>query len=291
MKNYTKCGRIFKTNEILKIIELTKRYYNTHLCRISREICKKLNWHSENGKPKEWICRELMIQLEKDNLLKLPPPQRRSFNRFKKKKIDFNFKQPDTILQGKLGEFQKPVFKRVVGSYDNSFWEYLVDRYHYLGYKGVLGRFLKYIVYIDNIEVACIGWSGASWRVTVRDKWINWDDETRVRKLKHIANNFRFVIFPWAQIKFLASHILSKNIPLLLKDWKDEYNVDIYLLETFIEVGRFSGISYRASNWQRAGQTKGYGKTKTSYKKHNIIKDVYLYPARKNSVKLLRELK
>lgn len=291
MNVYTKCGRVFKPNEILKIIELTKRYYNIHRCRISREICKELNWHSENGKPKEWVCRELMIQLEKDNLLKLPPPQARSFNRFKKKKINFNFKQPDTILQGKLGKFPKPIFKRAANSYDNSFWEYLVSKYHYLGYKGVMGRFLKYIVYIDKIEVACIGWSGASWRVTARDKWINWDDASRVKKLKHIINNFRFVIFPWVQIKFLASHILSKNIPLLLTDWKDVYNVEIYLLETFIEIKKFLGTIYQASNWVKVGQTKGYGKTKTSYKKHNIIKDIYVYPVRKNSVKLLRELK
>jgi len=286
---YSKCGRIFSEEEINLIINIVKENYHTCRCEISRQVCKSLNWYSENGKPKEWICREFLIQLEKDHLLNLPPPKPQSFSRLKKKNFEkIAFKEPEKIFEGNLGDFNKPVFKLVSNSGENTFWEYLVSRYHYLGYKGVMGRFIKYVVYIDSIPVACTGFTGAALRVTARDNYIGWDDLTRRNNLRHLANNFRFVILPWVKIKYLASHILSKNIPLLVQDWKDHYNVDIYLVETFIERGRFEGTCYQASNWKFVGSTKGYAKTKSAYTKHGVIKDVYLYPTCKEYLKLLR---
>ena len=286
---YSKCGRAFSEKEVNLIIGIVKEKYDTCRCEISREVCRKLNWYSENGKPKEWICREFLIKLEKDNLLTLPPPDPRSFGRFKKKNFErVEFKEPEKVFEGSLGDFSKPLFKRVSNPDENTLWEYLVRKFHYLGYKGVMGRFIKYMVYLDGIPVACTGWTGAALRVTARDNWLGWDDKTRRNNLKHISNNFRFCIFPWAKIKYLASHILSKNIPLLVQDWKAQYNVDIYLVESFIERDRFEGTCYKASNWHLCGQTKGYAKTKTAYKKHGVIKDVYLYPVHGNYLRLLK---
>lgn len=287
---YSKCGRIFSQREINLIDRIVKEKYHTSRCEISREVCKRLDWYSENGRPKDWICREFLIKLEKDGLIKLPAAKPWSFSRFKKenKFKRIVFKEPERVFEGKLGNFNKPVFKRVTTSDENTFWEYLIHRYHYLGYKGVMGRFLKYLIYLDNVPVAATGFTGAALRVTSRDNWIGWDDETRRNNLKHISNNFRFCIFPWAKVKFLASHILSKNIPLLARDWRDQYNVDIYLVESFVQRNKFEGTCYQASNWRRVGTTKGYAKTKTAYTKHGVIKDVYLYPACRDYLKLLR---
>lgn len=289
LTKYSKCGRIFSDEEINLIQNIVKENYHTSRCKISRQVCKALNWYSENGRPKEWICREFLILLERDKLAELPPPKPWSFGRFKKKKFErVIFEEPREIFSGNLGNFSKPVFNRVKNPKENTFWEYLVNRYHYLGYKGVMGRFIKYIIYIDDIPIACIGFTGAALRVRSRDDWIGWDETARRNNLKHIANNFRFVIFPWAKIKYLASHILSRNIPLLVRDWKEQYNVDLYLVETFIEKTRFNGTCYKAGNWKCVGSTKGYAKTKTAYTKHGIIKDVYLYPARKDYLELLK---
>ena len=275
---YTKSGRIFSPDEINLIQNIVQEKYHTNRCEISRTICKRLNWFSENGKPKAWVCRELMIQLERDGLITLPQPQLRSFNRFKKKKVQINFTPPQEVYEGKLGKFSKPEIHKVSTSKDNTFWEYMVGEYHYLGYKGVMGRFLKYIVYLENTPIACIGWTGAALRVNARDNWIEWSDELRKTNLKHIVNNFRFVIFPWAKIKFLASHLLSRSISIVSRDWKEQYNVEVFLLETFVDKSRFVGTSYKASNWICVGETKGYAKRKEGYVKHGIKKDIYLYP-------------
>ena len=132
-----------------------------------------------------------MIQLERGGLITLPQPQLRLFNRFKKKKIQLDFSPPQKVYEGNLGSFSKTSLHRVSTPNDNTFWEYLVGKYHYLGYKGVMGRFLKYIVYLENVPIACLGWTGAALRVRSRDNWIGWTDELRKTKLKHIVNNFR----------------------------------------------------------------------------------------------------
>lgn len=274
---YKKCGRIFQDFEIQRIQELAQKYYSQGRCRISREVCVELNWHSENGKPKEWICREFLIELGKSGLIELPQPSKKSFNRMLKKKTLEQFQEPQIKMNGKLSDYEKPQIKRVCNSSDNDLWDYLVKTYHYLGYTGQVGRFLKYIVTVNNIPVACLGWTGGALHVESRDKHLNWDKQVIGQKLKHIVNNFRFVILPWAGIKYLASHILSRNISIVQKDWKKEYNVEAFVFETFVDQSRFKGTCYKAANWIKVGQTKGFAKTKIGYEKHGIIKDVYLY--------------
>ncbi|OGF63816.1 MAG: hypothetical protein A2Y62_03465 [Candidatus Fischerbacteria bacterium RBG_13_37_8] len=289
MTSYSKCGKVFSQQEIEEITTIVKEHYQEGRCEISRKVCKALSWYSENGKMKDWICREFLLKLQKDNLIILPPPKACSFTRFRKKKLDkVVFDEPDRVFEGNLGDFSRPVFKRVGSSSENTLWEYLVWKYHYLGYKGVMGRFLKYLIYMEDIPVGCIGFTGAALRVSDRDSWIGWDDEVRRKNLKHVANNFRFVLFPWVRVKYLASHILSKAIPLLAEDWQRQYNVAIYLVETFIEQERFQGTCYKASNWKHVGQSRGYAKTKKAYRCHGIIKDVYVYPTMSNSLELLQ---
>ncbi len=277
MSKYLKCGRAFSEAEIDLIRETVRENYSLGRCAISRIVCQRLGWVSENGKSKAWICREFLIQLRREGLIKLPQPDPRSFNRLKKKQYNVVFKEPEEVLQGRLGDFSRPAFKRVSSRADNTLWEHLVARHHYLGFKGVMGRYMKYLVYIEQLPIAALGWTGGAWKVAARDRWIGWDDQTRQKKLKHVVNNFRFVLFPWVSIKYLASHLLSKNVPILVNDWQQQYNVPILLLETFVEKDRFAGTCYKAANWIHVGETKGYGKTKQSHIRHGIIKQVYVY--------------
>ncbi len=276
MVTYTKCQRTFTPTEIEAIQKIVADYYAEGRCRISREVCHTLDWYAENGKPKEWICRELLITLEKDGVVALPPPMAKSFNRFKKKRM-LSFTEPEKVFTGTPKDHAPPQIKRTSTGEENDLWDHLVKTYHYLGYNGHIGRFLKYVAWIDGIPVACLGWMGAALKVKSRDSYCGITDNNRYGAIKYIANNFRFVILPWARIKYLASHLLSKNIQQVRRDWKDVYNIDLTLLETFIEKGRFSGTCYRATNWRCIGETKGYAKTKQSYKKHSVIKAVYVY--------------
>jgi len=143
------------------------------------------------------------------------------------------------------------------------------------------------MAFIGDQPVACLGWGSAAWSVKSRDSLIGWDKAAKENNLHFLANNTRFLILPWITVKFLASKILALNAKRIFDDWIKVYNHPLYLLETFVEKDRFKGTCYKAANWIRVGQTKGTAKRGHEHLFHGNIKDVYLYPLRKNFRKRL----
>src|SRR5206468_4086037 len=119
---------------------------------------------------------------------------------------------------------------------------------------------LRYLIYADLPErslVACLQFSSAAWRIAVRDEWIGWDDEARVRNLGHVVNNSRFLVLPWVEIKNLASRILGQAAGRIVVDWKRHYGLEPLLAETLEDPQRYRGTCYRAANWMDLGRTSG----------------------------------
>ena len=54
------------------------------------------------------------------------------------------------------------------------------------------------------------------------------------------------------------------------------------LLETFVESPRHRGTCYKAANWVHVGQTVGRGKKCPVHQQIIPIKDIWLYPLRKD---------
>ena len=135
---------------------------------------------------------------------------------------------------------------------------------------------------MDDRPVACLGWGSAAWSVKSRDSFIGWDKPTKERNLHFAANNTRFLILPWVSVKYLASKVLALSAKRISDDWLKIYNHPLWLLETFVEQQRFKGTCYKAANWICVGQTKGTAKRGHDHLFHGKIKDVYLYPLRKD---------
>ena len=93
-----------------------------------------------------------------------------------------------------------------------------------------------------------------------------------------MAYNTRFLILPWVRARHLASHLLAKAARQLSADWQRLYAHPIYLMETFIDPGRFRGTCYRAANWQLLGVTTGRGKNDQTNKPNRPIKEVLGLP-------------
>ena len=45
-------------------------------------------------------------------------------------------------------------------------------QYHYLGYRQIVGNHLKYIAFIADRPIACLGWGSAAWKLKSRDNFI-----------------------------------------------------------------------------------------------------------------------
>jgi SRSO17 transposase len=187
------------------------------------------------------------------------------------------FKRPVETLFGSLKSLRPITLQLVSGSDLEPVWDYLVKQYHYLGYQNLLGHRLKYLALSGEHPVAALSWSAAALKVGVRDRFIGWSEEQRKTYLGRIANNSRFLIFPWVLVPHLASHILSLNIRRLARDWEQQFHQPLWLLETFVDPSRFKGTSYKAANWKFIGQTQGYGKEGRGYVHHGSMKEVYIY--------------
>ncbi len=95
------------------------------------------------------------------------------------------------------------------------------------------------------------------------------------------------LILPWIQSQSLASKILSRAARQLPHDWQQRYGYRPVLLETFVESDRHRGTCYQTTNWIPVGKTTGRGKKCPTYKQIIPIKDIWLYPLRRNFARVL----
>lgn len=153
---------------------------------------------------------------------------------------------------------------------------------HISGGTSLPGAQLRYFVTMNEKPLALLGFGASAWQAAPRDNFIGWNHEQRIKGLPLIVNNARFLILPWVQSKNLASKILSMIAHQLPIDWRERYNIQPVLMETFVETGRFLGTCYRAANWLHVGQTKGRGKLGPNGVQSVPIKEIFLYPLHRN---------
>ena len=270
-------GRPITPDDLTLIQSLIKEHSKKGRKFISQELCRKWQWFQPNGNLKDMAAREILLRLQRMGLIELPPG-RTSGNNPKR----YRFLAPpeiiETPLEGKLSQLGPPKIKMVRHTPLEPLYNSLIHHYHYLGYRQIVGAHLKYMAFLGDQVVSCLGFSSPAWRVSCRDQFIGWSDEIKAKNLHLIAQNNRFLILPHVKIPHLASKILSLSIKQIQTDWPKYYGHPIYLLETFVDKNRFKGISYKASNWILVGETKGFTKRGNVSLYHGIIKDVYLYP-------------
>lgn len=280
--------RIINDSDIEFVRSLVEKNKNTNRTYISRLLAKEWHWYQHNGLLKDRACRDVLTILEKHGFIKLPPARKQQFKNKNRNSIQKNLELFEQPIEGELKEFLPLSFKMVCQSSRELIWNQLISHYHYLGYRNIVGSYLKYLVYTsDDRIVAALGWGSAVWKLKPRDKAVGWTPKQRKENLHKIANNNRFLILPWVKIPNLASHILSHNIQMINDHWHQRYGYKLSLLETFVDSGRFKGTCYRASNWIYVGLTKGFGKQGNSFHYHGNLKEVFLYPLNRNFRKQL----
>lgn len=180
-------------------------------------------------------------------------------------------------LHCRLLEMRPLRIELVSGRGDERLWDELVREYHYLGHRQMVGCRLKYLVFHQDRPIAALGWRAAALKGEARDCFIGWSAAQRKEYLKRVANNNRFLIMPWVHVSCLASHLLSRTVRKLVRDWHAVYGQSLFLLETFVDGSRYRGTSYKAANWVHVGQSKGYTKKGESFVWHGEKKEVWLY--------------
>ena len=281
-------GRDFTTEEMALLRALIAASPPPNRHALSREFCRRIGWFKPDGGLKDMMARVTMLAMHNDGLIVLPPPK---WPRPPRRPMVFGpdsepplFPPPTTLDEIRPLEL-RPVVR---SSREGKLWNEFIARYHYLGYKTLVGAQMRYAVYDrDGWALAMLGFSTAAWKLAPRDKLIGWTPQQREKNLPLVVDNPRSLILPWIKIPNLGSHILAIIRRRLPHDWTERYNTTPVLIETFVQTPRYTGAVYRASGWLPVGTTQGRGRYDRDKLYDKPRKDVWLRPLRKEWKRIL----
>lgn len=268
-------GREIRPLDLERIRTLIEAHGARGRSEVSRRLCEAWNWRQPDGGLKTQACRDLLLRLEARGLVELPA--RRATGRGSRRRSLAEHPLPVYPWPMDGGDLDTLVVRPITAE-ERLGWRILVDRFHYLGDRPLVGEHLLYAAYLEGQVVACIGWAAAALHCEARDRHVGWDEQTKKERLYLVANNVRFLVLPRVRVRHLASKILAANLRRLSRDWEQARGHGLYLAETFVDTSRFAGTCYRASNWRYVGDSAGLAKRGNRYLRHGRPKAVYLYP-------------
>ena len=206
---------------------------------------------------KDRACRDILSFLAQNHIIELPSLRKEKHSVKKNQDILKRFDKTkgvdDSPIECSLKSLLPLSFKLVCQTPFEKLCDQLIQKYHYLGYKTVVGSYLKYLVYSKQGRIlSAIAWGSPVWKLRPRDMAIGWTVEQRKKHLYRLASNQRFLILPWVRVRNLASYILSQNTSIINTDWNSRYGYQLFLLESFVDPQRFKGTCYRAANAPKA---------------------------------------
>ena len=236
--------RVLEDSDISLIKGLIRADGSKGRTYISRCLCEHWNWRQANGRYREITCRELLRKLDSLGVIGLPPllnPGRvPGYKNIPEIPNDLD-KNP---LKGDISSLKnRIVFRQVRGTSEEWYFNGLIEGYHYLGYHQGAGEQLKYLVFLNDRPLGCIGFGISALKVACRDEFIGWNAEEKDRNLHKVVNNSRFLILPWVRIPYLASFILGQTLMRINRAWIDRYCHPVVLVETFVDVERLQDVA------------------------------------------------
>jgi hypothetical protein len=248
---------------------------------VSKRLCEIWDWRQANGRFRQIACRDLLRQLDRKGLVKLPPLLHGA-RRVGYKNIVTPVDLLDRVaLAGSLAPMRSELQVSLVQSPEQArLFKGLVGTYHYLGYQQAQGGQVKYLAKYRDRPVACLSFGPAAFRVAARDQFIGWSAPQRQARLPWVVNNDRFLILPWMSVPHLASFLLSRCLRRLRSDWQQIYHQDLALAETFIQKDRFTGRCYAAANWKCIGESCGRGRNDRFHQEALPRKTIWVYALR-----------
>ncbi len=176
------------------------------------------------------------------------------------------------------------------GAREHRLWDRLVEEHHYLRFHGIVGKGLRHVALHGETWLALVGWQPGAFKLAARDRWIGWSQEQQFRRLHLICNNSRFVILTPGRVPNLASRVLGLSLRRLSADIQAVHGYPVFLAETFVDVSRFFGTCYRASNWRSLGLTRGFARESggaARWRHHGQPKEIFMYELTDDAVAAL----
>jgi hypothetical protein len=275
-------GRTLTGDDLRDLRALMVQHPDWHRTALSLHLCQLWNWRNAAGQIKDMAARTLLLKLAARGLIELPPAQRRT--RRPCAQAPPMVQEPLLALspepiQGPLAWLQPIRLELVDTRPKREQVRQWLAQFHYRGFHGAVGENVQYVAKDRHgRELAVMVFGAAAWKVADRDRFIGWSGPQRAALLGGIANQQRYLILPWVRVPHLASHLLVLAARRLAGDWQNRYGHRVWLLETFVELERFAGTSYRAAGWICLGQTTGRTRQDRQCTLQSSIKALWVRP-------------
>lgn len=280
-------GRRVTESDVEHVRALIRAHPHASRRQLSTKLCEAWQWTQANGRPRDMVCRGLMLELDRAGYIELPAIKKRPPNPLARRLRPAPVDVDRTPVRRGLCELGRLELRQVRRSAEEQLFNGLVEEHHYLGYTQPVGEHLKYVAYAGERPIACFAWSSAPRHLGPRDRFIGWSPARRRERIHLIAYNPRFLILPWVEVRHLASHLLGQMGRRLSADWQKMYGHPVHFAETFVDPERFRGTCYRAAGWIHLGRTTGRGKDDLTHRANRPIKDVLGYPLSRHFRELL----
>ena len=153
----------------------------------------------------------------------------------------------------------------------------LITQHHYLKSAQLVGEQLRYVAEYGGQWLALAAWSAAALHLKARDSFIGWAEEQRRKRLPLVVNNSRLLVLPVCQCPNLISRFMKLMLARLAQDWQQNWGHLVALAETFVDPHLYQGTAYKASGWNRLGQTSGWKRSAEDfYQKHGRPKQIWV---------------
>ncbi|MCP5072428.1 MAG: DUF4338 domain-containing protein, partial [Rhodobacteraceae bacterium] len=276
-------GKRFNRQQLVQIRRTVNDCRRLSLRELGHTLCEHLNWVTPGGKHRIQTCLKALEEMQGAGLFRLPAKQARPAAA--QKPIPWSrHTAPQPAIDATLGQFAAIAVEPVTEADAIMRFNEYIDRYHYLGYRRPIGNHLRYFIIGRDAQgerlLGCLLFAFAVNTLECRDRWIGWNDKQREKHLPLVINNTRFLIFPWVQVKNLASKALSRAANRIADDWLTHQGLHPVLMETFVDTGRFTGASYKAANWLCIGQSDGQKGSKNTVERNP--KAVFVHPLRED---------
>ena len=274
--------QLAKSAVVAMVTEWVKKNEQGSRHRLAHYLCQRLELHDFAGHPRVAGVQKALRTLESKGLWTLPKPQTNSGRSWRPRRLDV----PVPVAQdvpGRAGDVQGLHLVHVTSEDDEGLriWNELVETEHPVKNCRLVGRQLRYLIGSDHGWLGAMGFGSCALRLNVRDAWLGWDEPTRRRFQNRLVGLSRFLIRPQVRCENLASRVLSLCMNRLGADYEKRYEIEPWLVETFVDRERFSGTCFRAANWIYVGASRGRGRSAPT-RPVTSRKDIYLYPLKKD---------
>jgi hypothetical protein len=227
---------------------------------VAKVICEHLAWFSPDDRPALAGAKVALGKLRNKGLLL--GPQRRRRARPHQLRGSGEPLAPVSRVPRRVDQVEGLQLCLLSGHTDplSTLWNDFMIQQHPCGGAPLVGAQLRYLIGSEHGWLGALGFGPAAFQLPARDHWIGWSKAARVGHLREVVGLSRFLIRQEVKTTHLASKVLGMALRRLPQDWYDRYRVKPRLVETFVDRERFTGLCFRAANWQRVGVSSGRGR-------------------------------